>query len=221
MKGKILDEFTEVTGMHRKAAIRLLNRNSCVKSGKRCGRKRRYGVEVVKALKTIWEASDRLCSRRLKPFMPEMIRVLSRHGEQEIEATVEAQLCQMSTSTIDRLLKQTRRLSGRKPLSTTRPGSLLKNAIPIRTFADWKEDQPGFMEIDLVAHCGESPEGFYLNTLCAVDVASGWTECMPVWGKWGEKIRQAVHHMRTRLPFPLLGVDSDNGSEFINRCFYI
>jgi len=220
VKGKILDEFTEVTGMHRKAAIRLLNRNGCVKSGGRRGRKRRYEAKVVEALKTIWEASDRLCSKRLKPFMPEMISVLRRHGEQEIETTLEAQLCQMSTSTIDRLLQQFRRLSGRKALSTTRHGSLLKNAIPIRTFADWKEDQPGFMEIDLVAHCGDSVDGFYLSTLCAVDVASGWTECMPVWGKWGEKIRQAVHHMRTRLPFPLLGVDSDNGSEFINRCFY-
>jgi hypothetical protein len=220
MRGEILDEFTKVTGLHRKAAIRLLNRTNYVSKGKRCGRKRRYGVEAADALKTIWEASNRLCSRRLKPFMPEMIRVLRLHGEQEIEASLETQLCRMSPSTIDRLLKQARRLSGRKALSTTRPGRLLKNAIPIRTFADWEEDQAGFMEIDLVAHCGESTEGFYLSTLCAVDVASGWTECMPIWGKWGEKVRQAVHHMRMRLPFPLLGVDSDNGSEFINRCFY-
>ena len=169
-KGKMLDEFTEVTGLHRKAAIRLLNRANCVRSGKRCGRKRRYGVEVVEALKTIWEASDRLCSKRLKPFMPEMVRVLRRHGEQKIEASLEAQLCRMSPSTIDRLLRPARRLNGRKTLSTTRPGSLLKKAIPIRTFADWEEDQPGFMEIDLVAHCGDSVEGFYLSTLCAVDV---------------------------------------------------
>ena len=104
--------------------------------------------------------------------------------------------------------------------TTTRPGTLLKHHIAVRTFADWKEDQPGFMETDLVAHGGDSAADFYLNTLCAVDVATGWTECVPVWGKWQEKVRQAVHHMRQRLPFPLLGIDSDNGSEFINRCFF-
>jgi hypothetical protein len=219
-KGKMLDEFIQVTGFHRKAAIRLLNRVSRLTSGKRCGRKREYGSEVAEALKEVWEASDRLCSKRLKPFIPEMARVLRRHGEQRIDASLKAQLCRISPSTIDRMLRPYRKLGGRKPLSTTRPGSLLKSAIPIRTFANWKEDQPGFMETDLVAHCGESTEGFYLNTLCAVDVSSGWTECLPVWGKWQEKVRQAVHHMRQRLPFPLFGIDSDNGSEFINQCFY-
>jgi hypothetical protein len=187
---------------------------------KRRGRKHKYGSEVTVALKEIWEASDRLCSKRLKPFIPEMVKVLRRHSEQHIDATLEAQLYNISSSTIDRLLRPCRKLAGRKPLSTTRPGSLLKSAIPIRTFADWEEDQPGFMETDLVAHCGDNVEGFYLNTLCAVDVASGWTECLPVWGKWQERVRQAVHHMRQRLPFLLLGIDSDNGSEFINKCFY-
>jgi len=216
----MLDEFTEVTGLHRKAAIRLLNRASYPRLNKRCGRKRQYGPEVGEALKAIWEASDRLCSKRLKPFLPEMVDVLRRHGEQRIDATQEAQLCGISPSTIDRLLRPCRKIGGRKPLSTTRPGNLLKSAIPIRTFADWEEDQPGFMETDLVAHCGESTEGFYLNTLCAVDVASGWTECLSVWGKWQVRVRQAVHHMRQRLPFTLLGIDSDNGGEFINQCLY-
>ena len=219
-KTKMLDEFTEVTGLHRKAAIRLLNRVSHPLLNKRRGRKRRYGSAVGEALKAIWEASDRLCSKRLKPFIPEMTKALRRHGEQRIDASLETQLCCLSPSTIDRLLRPYRKPGGRKPLSTTRPGSLLKSAIPIRTFADWKEGQPGFMETDLVAHCGESSEGFYLNTLCAVDVASGWTECLPVWGKWQVRVRQAVHHMRQRLPFTLLGIDSDNGGEFINQCFY-
>jgi hypothetical protein len=219
-KSKMLDEFTKVTGLHRKAAIRLLNRVSRFTAGKRRGRKRRYGSEVVEALKAIWEASDRLCSKRLKPFIPEMVKALRRHSEQRIDVSLEMQLCGISPSTIDRLLRPCRKLGGRKPISTTRPGSLLKSAIPIRTFADWEEDRPGFMETDLVAHCGDNVEGFYLNTLCSVDVASGWTECLPVWGKWHEKVRQSVHHMRQHLPFPLLGIDSDNGSEFINRCFY-
>ena len=219
-KGKILDEFTQVTGLHRKAAIRLLNRKSQPRASKRRGRPRKYGTEVARALKAIWEASDRLCSKRLQPFIPEMGKVLRQHSEQRIDASTEEQLCRMSPSTIDRLLIPWRRAGGRRSLSTTRPGSLLKSSIPIRTFADWQENKPGFLEMDLVAHCGESVEGFYLNTLCAVNVATGWTECLPVWGKGQERVRSAVHRMRQRLPFTLLGVDSDNGGEFINRCFY-
>ena len=219
-KGKILDEFTQVTGLHRKATIRLLNRLSEPGASKRRGRPRKYGTELTGALKAIWEAGDRLCSKRLQPFIPEMVKVLRQHNEQHIDASTEAQLCQMSPSTIDRLLRPWRQAGGRWSLSTTRPGSLLKSAIPIRTFADWQDNKPGFMETDLVAHCGESVHGFYLNTLCAVDVASGWTECLPVWGNGQSRVRQAVHRMRQRLPFPLLGVDSDNGSEFINQYFY-
>jgi hypothetical protein len=126
----------------------------------------------------------------------------------------------MSASTIDRLLRPYRKAGGRKGFTTTRPGSLLKSCIPIRTFAGWQEGKSGFMETDLVAHCGDSTEGFYLSTLCAVDVHSGWTECIPVWGKGQTRVRQAVHYIRLRLPFPLLGIDSDNGSEFINHSFY-
>jgi hypothetical protein len=168
----------------------------------------------------VWEASDRLCSKRLKPFVAEMAAVMRRHGELAVDAQIEAQLCRMSPATMDRLLRPWRRAGGRRPLSTTRPGSLLKSSIPIRTFADWTEERPGFVEVDLVAHCGESTEGFYLTTLCAVDVASGWSECVEVWGKGQERVGGAVHRMRSRLPFPLLGLDSDNGSEFINQHLY-
>ncbi len=215
-KGKMLDEFTQVTGLHRKAAIRLLRRLCQPRISKRRGRPATYR-DVMPPLRAIWEASDRLCSKRLQPFLPEMIRVLRYHGEQRIDVSTEAHLCRISPSTIDRLLRPCRKLGGRRGLTTTRPGSLLKRSIPIRTFADWQENKPGFMEIDLVAHCGETTEGFYLNTLCAVDVASGWTECLPVWGKGQERVGGAVHRVRQRLPFPLLGLDSDNGSEFINQ----
>jgi hypothetical protein len=133
---------------------------------------------------------------------------------------VEAQLCQISPSTIDRLLRPYRRLGGRRPFTTTKPGSLLKNSIPIRTFADWQENRPGFLEVDLVSHCGESTNGFYLTTLTSVDVASGWSECVGVWGKGQERVGGAVRQIRQRLPFPLLGLDSDNGSEFINQHLY-
>jgi hypothetical protein len=135
-------------------------------------------------------------------------------------AEIEAQLCQISPSTIDRLLRPYRHLGGRHPFTTTKPGSLLKSSIPIRTFTDWQENSPGFLEVDLVSHCGESTEGFYLTTLSTVDVASGWSECMGVWGKGQERVGGAVHKIRQRLPFPLLGLDSDNGSEFINQHLY-
>jgi hypothetical protein len=219
-KGKILDEFIKVTGYHRKAAIRLLHRKSEGKREHCRGRRRRYGHEAVEALRKVWEVSDRICSRRLQPFIGELVRVMRQHGELAVDARLEAGLCQMSPSTIDRLLKPYRRLGGRRPLSTTRPGSLLKKAIPIRTFADWTDERPGFLEVDLVAHCGESTEGFYLNTLCAVDIASGWSECMGVWGKGQQRVGGAVHQMRKRLPFALLGLDSDNGGEFINQYLY-
>jgi len=219
-KGKMLDEFTQTTHLHRKAAIRLLNRVSGSAGKKRRGRARKYGAAVADALRYLWEATDRLCSKRLHPFLPELVRMLKRHEESEATLEIESQLYEMSPATIDRLLRPWRRSGGRRSLSTTRPGSLLKNAIPIRTFADWQENKPGFVEVDLVAHCGESADGFYLNTLCAVDVYSGWSECQPVWGKGQVRVRAAVHRVRSRLPFPLLGIDSDNGSEFINQYFY-
>jgi hypothetical protein len=219
-KGRILDEFVLVTGYHRKAAIRLLHRDGPQRQRKQRGRRRRYGQEVVNALRNVWEASDRLCSKRLKPFLGELARVMRQHGELGINAEVEAELCQMSAATIDRRLRPWRRLGGRRPLSTTRPGTLLKGSIPIRTFADWAENRPGFLEVDLVPHCGESAEGFYLSTLCAVDVASGWSECLGVWGKGQERVGAGVHRVGQRLPFALLGLDSDNGSEFINQHLY-
>ena len=219
-KGKILDEFTKVTGYHRKAAIRLIRWDNQPRTGYRRGRPRQYGAAVVGALRVAWEATDRLCSKRLHPFLPEMTAILRRHGESALTAEIEAQLCKISPATIDRILRPYRRLGGRHPFTTTKPGSLLKRSIPIRTFADWQEDRSGFLEVDLVSHCGESTEGFYLTTLCAVDVASGWSECIGVWGKGQERVGGAIHRLRQRLPFPLLGLDSDNGSEFINQHLY-
>lgn len=216
-KGQILDEFVKVTGYHRKAAIRLLTAPAHPAIGQR-GRPAQYR-STLPYLKSIWEASDRLCSKRLQPFLPELITVLRRNNELHLDADTEARLLKMSAATMDRLLEPYRQTGGRKSSGTTRSGDLLKNTIPIRTFTDWQEDKPGFLEIDLVAHCGENVAGFYLNTLSAVDVASGWLECAPVWGKSQIKVRQAVQRVSQRLPFPLLGLDSDNGSEFINQYF--
>jgi len=219
-KGRILDEFTQVVGHHRKAAIRLLRRGVRPSSNRKRGRSPKYGIEAARALKIVWEAADRICSLRLHPFMGELISVLRSHGELTIAPALEAQLCQMSSSTMDRLLRPYRLRVKRRPFSTTRPGTLLKSSIPIRTFGELDRDHPGFLEADTVAHCGESAEGFYLTTLSMVDVATGWTECQGVWGKGQQRVGAAIHRVRGRLPFPLLGLHSDNGSEFINYGLY-
>jgi len=206
--------------MHRKAAIRLLNRQDTLPARKRKGRPRQYSIEVEMALKTAWEATDRLCSKRLQPFLPELVTILKRNGELKVAAATEVQMAQMSASTIDRILRRHAHSEGQHKFSTTKPGTLLKNAIPVRTFSEWDEKQPGFLEVDLVAHCGDSIEGFYLTTLSVVDVASGWVEPIAVWGKGQSRVRGAVHDVRKQLPFPMLGLDSDNGSEFINQSLY-
>jgi len=148
-KGRILDEFTKVAGCHRKAAIRLIRHSNQTKTGNRRGRPRQYDAAVVAALRVVWEATDRLCSKRLHPFLPEMTVILRRHGERSLSAEIEAQLDKVSPATIDRLLRPYRRLGGRHPFTTTKPGSLLKSSIPIRNFADWQENRPGFLEVDL------------------------------------------------------------------------
>ena len=219
-KTKILDEFTKTTGLHRKAAIRLLNKETAKHSSKKRGRPRKYSHDAAEILKTAWEAEDRICSKRLHPFLNDLVKILKKNNDIEVSPAVETQLRQISPATIDRLLRPFRQQGNRHRFSTTRPGSLLKNAIPIRTFADWQDNRPGFLEVDLVAHCGERVDGFFLYTLTAVDIATGWTECSGVWGKGQKRVGTAIHNIRTRMPFSLLGLDSDNGSEFINQNLY-
>ena len=219
-KTEILNEFVATTGMHRKAAIRLLNRRVRPPGKKRSGRPRLYGLEAMSALKVAWEATDRLCSKRFQPFLPELVGILKRTGELRVTEEAERQLYRMSPSTIDRLLRRWRGSGRRRGLSTTKPGTLLKNSIPVRTFSEWEDTRPGFIEVDLVAHCGDSAEGFYLTTLSTVDVATGWCEPVAVWGKGQSRVGGAVYDVRKRLPMPLLGLDSDNGSEFINQSLY-
>jgi hypothetical protein len=177
-------------------------------------------LEAITALKIAWEASDRLCSKRFQPFLPELVRILKRGGEISISEEGEGELSRVSASTIDRVLRALRAKPKRHGLSTTKPATMLKNAIPLKTFGEWSEAKPGFIEVDLVAHCGESVEGFYLNTLSAVDVATGWYEPVAVWGKGQARVKGAVYDVQKRLPMPLLGLHSDNGGEFINQSLY-
>jgi hypothetical protein len=218
-KQQILDEFVAATLYHRKYAIRVLNQAGGRKHPKKRGRQKIYQGEVVVVLEQIWEICGQICSKRLHPFLPEMLKVLERTGELQISAETKALLLQMSRPTIDRCLKRARQTHPHG-LSTTKPGTLLKKAIPVRTYTPWDEEKPGFMEIDLVAHCGETAEGQFVNTLTCTDISTGWTECLPVFPRNKQTVFEAIKTMRTRLPFQLLGLDSDNGSEFINDLLF-
>lgn len=216
-KEGILNEFVANTGYHRKSAIRVLNHGYKTKGIKKAGRKKRYSGAVVVVLEQIWEVLGRICSERLKPFLPEIIAVMERGGELTLSQEVKELLLAMSRATIDRCLKKARFRPAPRGRSTTKPGALLKANIPVKIFTPWDEEKPGFVEVDLVAHCGESVDGIYLNTLTATDIATGWTECFGLANKTQAAVSEAIAELRKRLPFPLLGIDSDNGTEFINE----
>lgn len=218
-KQTILDEFTASTGYHRKYAIRLLKHGYKRRPPKPKGRTAIYRGQVVKALEKIWEIYGRICSKRLHPYLPEGIKVLERCGQLTLSAKTKELLLRISRSSIDRCLAPAR-INKPRGLSTTKPGTLLKKNIPIRTFTDWNEDKPGFLEIDLVAHCGESAEGQFLNTLTCTDLCTGWTEPIALLRRSQESVCTAIDALRPELPFDLLGIDSDNGSEFINDLLY-
>jgi hypothetical protein len=220
-KQQLLDEVVAVTGIHRKAAIRLLRRPPrSATAGPRGGRPRAYGPEVATAAAVLWQASGRIGAHRLHPFVSELLERLTRFGELALPPTVEKLLRQASRPTLARLLAPARAQYPRRGATITRPGTELRQSIPIRTFTEWDDARPGFCEVDLVAHCGSSTTGFYLCTLCAVDVATTWVELEAVWGKSQQRVGGAIHHVWERLPVPLVGLDSDNGSEFINHGLY-
>ncbi|HMQ69679.1 MAG TPA: integrase [Ignavibacteria bacterium] len=217
-KIKILDEFCSVCSYHRKYAIKLLNQCPLVKINKqvnRSGRKKKYHtIGVIEFLKIIWKKSNLICSDRLKAaipiWLPRYKKVIS-----EISKGDEELLRSISASTIDRILSKFRGKYTKRGLCTTRPGSIIRDLIPIKT-NQWDENRPGFIEIDLVAHCGTSVSGEYINTLNIVDIATGWTSQRAVWGKGEANTFKAIREIELTLPFKIRGVDSDNGKEFMN-----
>lgn len=218
-KGTILDEFCRTTGYNRKSAIRLLRKTQEAPSRPR-GRPRTYGPSLIQALKTAWEASDFLCSKRLAPFLPELVPLLERSGTLALSPDIKQHLLALSPATIDRLLGPDRRLLPRRPYHPSNSSSAIKAQVPIRTFGEWKDVEPGEMQGDLVLHCGESTGGFYLATLVMVDVACGWTQCQAVWGKTKARVKGALDRTYRGLPFKLRHFHTDNGSEFLNDLVY-
>ena len=213
----ILNEFIASTGYKRKYAIRLLSLPKIApgKTIKR-PRSRYYGQDVQDALLVAWAAANYIASKRLAPFLEELVPALERHGHLKLNEDVRTQLISTSPATIDRILRPWRSRDKLRGISMTKSGTLLKHQIPVRTFADWEETSPGFFEADLVAHCGWSVEGSFLYTLVLTDIATGWVECLALLYRGKHAVINALEHARQLIPFPMLGIDSDNGSEFIN-----
>ena len=211
----ILDEFCKVCNYNRKYAIRLLNKpvNKWQKRKKR-GRKSKYdNKDFIKVLKIIWEATDYLCSKRLHAAIPIWLPYLDS-DRINITDEIKKDLLTISPSTIDRVLKKSR-IKSKKGLGGTKPGSLLKNQIPIRT-DNWDVNKPGFMEADTVAHCGNNLQGDFIWSLTMTDIITGWTENRAVWNKGAVGVKEQVISIENAVPFDLLGFDCDNGSEFLN-----
>ncbi len=220
-KPRLLDEVVAVTGIHRKAAIRLLRRAPRARARPGPGGcPRAYGPAVAAAAEVLWHATGRIGAHRLHPFVPELLERLALCDELALPRDVDKLLRQASRPTRARLLASARAQYPRRGATITRGGGWLREQIPIRTFTEWDAARLGFCEVDLVAHGGSSTAGFSLCTLCAVDIATTWGALQAVWGKGQQRVGTAVHQVRQRLPVPLVGLDSANGAEFINQHLY-
>jgi hypothetical protein len=217
----ILDEFCATLGYHRKHAIRVLRKFKRFRKpkNKKRGRAPIYShPSILKPLKKIWLAANLPCSKRLKTILPIWIPGYTQSFGPLPSKVVQA-LSRISPATIDRILSPTRTHYKKHGRSTTKPGTLLRNQIPIKT-NQWDESRPGFLEADTVAHCGNSLSGMFAYTIDAVDIATGWTEQRALWGKGESDVLQQIQDIESSLPFPLLGFDCDNGSEFLNYHLY-
>ena len=218
-RGAILDWLSDLTSYQRCYLARQLRERSKPKRlvlsparnrPHRRGRARTYDQKELAALREIWAICDFLCGKRLAPYLPEIISVLERWGEIELEEEVKGKLLQISPATIDRLLAAERERYQLRARAKTKPGSLLKHQIPIRTFSEWNEARPGFVEIDLVGHEGGNSRGDYIQTLDVTDVCTGWTETRAVKNKAQVWVFAALLQIKGRVPFAILGIDSDN-----------
>ena len=239
-KGDILDTLIQLTGYTRCYAARVLrdraryvvvgkgvvdraqvilveDERTRPKKKRKRKRKRIYDKDVLRALQTVWLICGGICGKRLAPYMKKIVCKLERMGKLKLERETRSKLLSISAATIDRMLAPTRKRYLLRARSQTKPGTLLKHQIPIRTFADWNELRPGFLEIDLVSHEGGNPRGDYAYTLDATDVCTGWTETEAVRNRSQHFVFAGLEAAIARFPFEVLGIDSDNGGEFINN----
>jgi transposase InsO family protein len=218
-KSAVLDQLCQVNGWHRDHARKALRRAAVGPPAPRVPREPlfRYGPEVIEALRACWAVLDGPSGKRLAPALPRLVASLRAHGELVIDDAVAVLLCGMSAATIDRRLAPDRAQLQVKGTSLTRPGSMLKSQIPLKTWAEWDDATPGFVEIDLVGHDGGDNNDVFCYTLCVTDVATGWTGARSVRSKGERIVAAALQEIQLELPFALLGIHSDNGSEFINH----
>lgn len=216
-KSILLDELVLLTGLHRKHAIVLLGiPQDGLKGAIRRSRKKLYSDEARKALVSLWEYSNRLCSKRLAPYMKTFCEAIEKHGHLELTAAVRTEVLTMSPATIDRYLAPLRDAEHQQKRRAKHRAPEIRKQIPIKTFTEWENTSPGHCEIDLVAHCGTSMGGVFLYSFVLTDIATGWTESLPIGTRDQETIIAALDRVRLQFPFPILSLDSDNGSEFIN-----
>ena len=215
-KRLILDEFVALTGYHRKHAVRVLN-GSAITPRARRGRRCVYDAAVTEGLIVLWEASDRMCGKRLKALLPTLVPALEHHGHLSLDPAVRERLLAVSAATIDRRLASARAVTAGQRRRRRSALNGLRGSVPVRTFGDWKDPAPGFVEADLVAHCGGTLSGSFVWSLVLTYIASGWTECVPLLVREARLVVDALDHLRGALPFPLRGIDTDNGSEFVNE----
>src|SRR5918912_2421189 len=216
-KRRILDKFVAVTGFHRKHAMRLIRGGSTGRRTRPRPERRLYDEAVREALIVIWEASDRVCGKRLKALTPILVEAMERHGYLQLAPEVRTRLLAMSAATMDRALRAVRAQAGGGTRRRTAPSSAVRRSVPVRTFADWQDPPPGFVEADLVAHSGPSASGSFVQTLVLTDIATGWTECGPLLVREQGLLSAVLTELRKLLPFDLLGFDTDNDSVFMNE----
>jgi hypothetical protein len=179
--------------------------------------RRVYDQAVREALIVVWEASDRVCGKRLQPLVPILVSAMERHGHLQLAPEVLTVLLTMSAATIDRALREARGHTGGRPRRRSPPSAAIRRSVAVRTFSDWDDRPPGFIEADLVAHSGPTAKGSYVQTLTLTDIATGWTECAPVLVREQKLLTDVLSELRKLLPFPLLGFDTDNDSVFMNE----
>ena len=217
---KILDEFVALTCYHRKHAIRVLRGELSPATEVRL-RNRVYDEAVAQALTVLWEAADRVCGKRLKPLIPMLVDAMERHGHLDLDPVIKTKVLQVSAATIDRVLAATRAHIDGQRKRRKGVGSAIRRSIPVRTFADWLDPPPGFFEIDMVEHCGgPKTDGDYVHTLTMTDIATGWTECVAMRVREQMLVIEAFDKVAAELPFPMLGVDSDNDSAFMSQSVF-
>ena len=216
-RGRMLDEFAALTGHHRKHAMRLLRAGVSSGRSNRRPERRMYDQATREALIVVWEASDRICGKRLRPLVPIQVSAMERHGHLDLAPEVLAGLLTMSAATMDRALREARGATAGRPRRRSPPSAAIRRSVAVRTFSDWDDPPPGFMEADLVAHSGPTSKGSYVQTLTLTDIATGWTECAPVLVREQKLLTEVLSEIRKLLPFSLLGFDTDNDSVFMNE----